>query len=51
MKPTIKYRPEDNAATIRLSDAAILESAEVSSDVATIALPDRDYSCAGRHCR
>jgi len=33
MKPTIKYRPEDNAAYIRLSSADVLESAEVSPDV------------------
>lgn len=33
MKPTIKYRPEDNAAYIRLSNATILESAEVSPEV------------------
>jgi hypothetical protein len=33
MKPTITYRPADNAAYIRLSEAKVLESAEVSPDV------------------
>lgn len=33
MTPTIKYRPDDNAAYIRLSSAKVLESAEVSPDV------------------
>ena len=33
MTPTIKYRPEDNAAYIRLSSAKVLESAEVSPNV------------------
>jgi len=42
MKPTIKYRAEDNAAYIRLSDARILESAEVSPDVVF------DYDAEGR---
>ncbi|NGO51968.1 DUF2283 domain-containing protein [Allomesorhizobium camelthorni] len=32
MTPTLKYRPKDNAAYIRLS-AKVLESAEVSPDV------------------
>ncbi len=42
MKPTIKYRPADNAAYIRLSGATVLESAEVSSDVVF------DYDAEGR---
>jgi len=33
MTPTIKYHPEDKAAYIRLSDAKILESAEVTAHV------------------
>jgi len=33
MKPTIKYRAEDNAAYIRLSQQKILESAEVAPDI------------------
>lgn len=33
MTPTIKYRPEDNAAYIRLSKQDILESAEVAPGV------------------
>lgn len=33
MTPTIKYRPEDNAAYIRLSQGKVLESAEVAPDV------------------
>lgn len=33
MAPTIDYRPEDNAAYIRLSQENIIESAEVSPDV------------------
>ncbi|MDW6025053.1 DUF2283 domain-containing protein [Mesorhizobium sp. BAC0120] len=33
MTPTVKYRPDDNAAYIRLSSAKIMESAEVSPDV------------------
>jgi uncharacterized protein YuzE len=33
MTPTLKYRPKDNAAYIRLSSAKVLESAEVSPDV------------------
>ena len=42
MKPTIKYRPADNAAYIRLSSARVLESAEVSRDVVF------DYDAEGR---
>ncbi len=42
MKPTIKYRPTDNAAYIRLSSAKVLESAEVSPDVVF------DYDADGR---
>ena len=42
MKPTIKYRPADNAAYIRLSSAKVLESAEVSPDVVF------DYDAEGR---
>jgi uncharacterized protein YuzE len=33
MTPTIKYRPEDNAAYIRLSQEKIADSAEVSPDI------------------
>jgi uncharacterized protein YuzE len=33
MKPTIKYRAEDNAAYIRLSQQKVLESAEVSPGI------------------
>ncbi|HEV2896938.1 MAG TPA: DUF2283 domain-containing protein [Pseudaminobacter sp.] len=33
MTPTLKYRPKDNAAYIRLWSAKVLESAEVSPDV------------------
>ena len=33
MTPTIKYRPDDNAAYIRLSQGKVMESAEVSPDV------------------
>ncbi len=33
MKPTITYRPADNAAYIRLSGARVLESAEISPHV------------------
>ena len=42
MKPTIQYRPADNAAYIRLSGATVLESAEVSPDVVF------DYDAEGR---
>ena len=42
MKPTIKYRPDDNAAYIRLSQGKVLESAEVSPDVVF------DYDSEGR---
>jgi YD repeat-containing protein len=42
MTPTIKYRPEDNAAYIRLSQENIIESAEVSPDVVF------DYDAEGR---
>ena len=42
MTPTIKYRPEDNAAYIRLSQETILESAEVTPDVVF------DYDAEGR---
>lgn len=42
MKPTLKYRPEDNAAYIRLSGSKVLESAEVSPDVVF------DYDADGR---
>lgn len=42
MTPTIKYRPDDNAAYIRLSSAKVLESAEVSPDVVF------DYDAEGR---
>jgi YD repeat-containing protein len=40
--PTIKYRPEDNAAYIRLSQERIIESAEVSPDIVF------DYDAEGR---
>ncbi len=33
MKPTIRYRPADNAAYVRLSSAKVLESAEVSPGI------------------
>lgn len=33
MSPTIKYRPDDNAAYIRLSSGKILESEEISPGV------------------
>ena len=33
MTPRITYRPEDNAAYIRLSQGKVLESAEVAPDV------------------
>lgn len=42
MKPAIKYRPEDNAAYIRLSPEKVLESAEVAPDVVF------DYDAEGR---
>lgn len=42
MTPTIKYRPEDNAAYIRLSEGNVLESAEISPDVVF------DYDAEGR---
>lgn len=42
MNPTMKYRPEDNAAYIRLSSARVVESAEVSPDVVF------DYDVDGR---
>ena len=42
MTPTIKYRPEDNAAYIRLSRQTILDSAEVAPDVVF------DYDAEGR---
>ena len=42
MTPTIKYRPEDNAADIRLSQEKVLESAEVAADVVF------DYDAGGR---
>jgi len=42
MTPTIKYRPEDNAAYIRLSQEKIIESAEISPDVIF------DYDAEGR---
>ncbi|MCV0395785.1 MAG: DUF2283 domain-containing protein [Rhizobiaceae bacterium] len=42
MTPTIRYRPDDNAAYIRLSRAKVLESAEVSPDVVF------DYDAEGR---
>jgi uncharacterized protein YuzE len=42
MRPTIKYRAEDNAAYIRLSEGKVLESAEVIPDVVF------DYDAEGR---
>jgi len=42
MKPTIKYKPADNAAYIRLSSAKVLESAEISPNVVF------DYDAEGR---
>jgi uncharacterized protein YuzE len=42
MKPTIKYRAEDNAAYIRLSRQKILESSEVAPDIVF------DYDDQGR---
>ncbi len=42
MTPTIKYRPEDNAAYIRLSQDTVLDSAEVAPDVVF------DYDADGR---
>ena len=33
MTPTVKYRPADNAAYIRLSSEKVLESEEISPDV------------------
>ncbi len=42
MTPTIKYRPEDNAAYIRLSQERIIDSAEVSPDIVF------DYDAEGR---
>jgi uncharacterized protein YuzE len=45
MMPTIKYHPEDNAAYIRLSEAKILQSAEVAPDVVF------DYDADGRIVR
>jgi uncharacterized protein YuzE len=42
MTSKIKYSPEDNAAYIRLSQQAILESAEVAPDVVF------DYDAEGR---
>ena len=42
MTPTIKYRPEDNAAYIRLSQEKIIQSAEVSPDIVF------DYDAEGR---
>ncbi len=42
MKPMIKYRPEDNAAYIRLSQQKVLDSAEVAPDVVF------DYDAEGR---
>jgi uncharacterized protein YuzE len=42
LTPTIKYRPDDNAAYIRLSSAKVLDSAEVSPDVVF------DYDAEGR---
>jgi uncharacterized protein YuzE len=42
MTPTITYRPEDNAAYIRLSPEKIVESAEVSPDIVF------DYDAEGR---
>jgi uncharacterized protein YuzE len=42
MRPTVKYRAEDNAAYIRLSQEMVLESAEVAPDVVF------DYDANGR---
>ena len=42
MTPSITYRPEDNAAYIRLSSAKLQESEEVSPDVIF------DYDAEGR---
>jgi len=42
MTPTIKYRPEDNAAYIRLSGQHIVESAEIAPGVVF------DYDAEGR---
>jgi uncharacterized protein YuzE len=42
MKPTIKYRADDNAAYIRLSGDNILESSEVAPNVIF------DYDVDGR---
>jgi len=42
MRPTIKYRAEDNAAYIRFSDEKVLESSEVAPDVVF------DYDADGR---
>ncbi|CAL8980337.1 DUF2283 domain-containing protein [Rhodoplanes serenus] len=42
MTPTVKYRPEDNAAYIRLSQEKVLDSAEVAPDVVF------DYDAEGR---
>jgi uncharacterized protein YuzE len=42
MTPTIKYRPEDNAAYIRLSPEKVLDSAEVAPNVVF------DYDAEGR---
>ncbi len=33
MNPVLKYRPEDNAAYIRLSASKVLESSEVAPNV------------------
>jgi len=42
MTPTIKYRAEDNAAYIRLSQEKVLDSAEVAPDIVF------DYDAEGR---
>jgi uncharacterized protein YuzE len=42
MRPTIKYRAEDNAAYIRFSGEKVLESSEVAPDVVF------DYDAEGR---
>ena len=42
MTPSIRYRPEDNAACIRLSSTKVLESEEVSPDIVF------DYDAEGR---
>ncbi|MBX3530103.1 MAG: DUF2283 domain-containing protein [Rhizobiaceae bacterium] len=42
MTPKITYRPEDNAAYLRLSPAKVLESAEISHDIVF------DYDAEGR---